>query len=209
MAIGTTLLGLRFLEPDVAYAWRQIASGVQRWTAITASGYPLSGIGVDHSAFGLLRQIMMGSILNHPHVLDWYLGLAALVCSVLFLSRVLFLPRPNQVLFLASATVLLPPTSFDYTLVSVLIPFGWMVMVCVEQANAGQDVRRFFLPFALLGVALAPLTFVHSHRGPEFYAEGAVRSVALLALMLGSAVLPFRECDAAKRRFEGKSALCS
>ena len=206
VAIGTTLLGLRFLEPDVAYASRQIASGVQRWTAITASGYPSAGIGVDHSTFGLLRQITMGGILKYPHALNWYLGIAAVLYSVLFLSRVLFLPRPNQVLFLACATVLLPPTSFDYTLVSILIPFGWMAIVCVEQVNAGQDVRRFFLPFALLGVALAPLTFVHSHAGPEFYVEGAVRSVALLVLIFVSAAFPFLECGAGERRFEGNGA---
>ncbi len=133
MALGlgvagvVTLLGLRCLSPDIGFAWQQIRLGIQRWGLITTNTYLPSGIGTDHSVFGLIKQCTLGGVLRYPHALDWYFAAAAVVCSALFLGRVVRLPRLNQLLFLACATVLLPPTSYDYTLVSMLIPWGWMV----------------------------------------------------------------------------------
>lgn len=184
-----SVLALRFLSPNVGFAWQQVRLGIHRWSLLTTSSYLVSGVGSDHSAFGLMKQCTLGSILRYPHALQWYLYVAGFLCSAVFLLRVLFLPMPNQLLFVACATVLLPPTSYDYTLVNMLIPCGLLILVCIEQARAGQQLRPFVPAFCLIAVVLAPLSFVHSHSGPEFNPQGAVRAVALLLLSAIAAVV--------------------
>ncbi len=52
------------------------------------------------------------------------------------LVRMLSMPRPNPLLFVGCATVLLPPVSYDYTLAVMLIPWGWLALLCLEHARA-------------------------------------------------------------------------
>lgn len=177
----TTLAGLRFLEPDVRDAWHQVSVGVQTWTAMMTLCYWPGGIGPDHSLFGLLRQVSFGGVLRLPNVLPLVLGLAGTTALLIFLLRVRRFPLSNQVLFLACAAILLPPASFDYTLVYLLIPWGMLVLRCAEQREQ-REVQQFNLPFLLLGVAMAPLTFLHTYGTVPLYFEGPMRSVALLCL---------------------------
>ena len=110
--------------------------------------------------------------------------------ATVFLIRVRQLPSVNQTLFIGCAAILLPPTSYDYTLVLTLIPWAWLGLGCVERVRAGQDLGRLKLPMLLFGVALAPLTFLHTYSTPQVYFEGPVRSVALLALLVYAACVP-------------------
>ncbi len=187
---GTTLAALRYLEPDIGYAYRQISAGVRLWTELTTLKYWPAGVGPDHSIFGLLREATGGSILQVPHVLNLYLVSAGLVTSMVFLRRVRSLPVPNQVLFIVCAATLLPPTSFDYTLLLQLIPWGWVTLLCVDQARRNEPVERYFLPMALFGIVLAPLTFLHTHSSLPLYFAGPFRCVAMLGLAGVSAWRP-------------------
>ena len=189
-AAATTLAGLRFLEPDALDAWRQISTGVGRWTEITTRTYGPEGVGAGHSLLGLLRVVTDGAVLRSPHALGVYLAVVGTLASAGFLVRVRRLPALNQALFIACAAILLPPTSYDYTLVFLLIPWAWLVLVCVEQARAGHDANGLVLPMMLFGTALAPLTFLHTYGSPELSFEGPVRSLVLLVLLVYAAWRP-------------------
>ncbi len=198
-AVATTLAGLRMLEPDVRDAYLQIRAGVRSWTEITTLVYWPGGVGPDHSLLGLLREATKGAILRPPHALETYLVTAGILAGVLFLWRMRRLPAPNQVLFLGCTAILLPPTSYDYTLLLLLIPWAWMVLLCVQAAQVGQDVHRFTLPWVLFGVALAPLTFLHTYGAVPLYFAGPVRCVALLGLLAFSAWRPARGATGGER----------
>jgi len=187
-AAGTTLAALWCLEPDVLDAWARISTGVAQWTVITTLDYPPFGIGPDHSLLGLLRQCTQGAILHPAHALNLYLGTVGLITTAVFLLRVRGLPAANQTLYIACAAILLPPTSYDYTLVLMLIPWAWIVLLCTEQARRGGDLRSFTPAMVLFAVALAPLAFVHTWSNAQVYFEGPVRAVALLGLMAIAAV---------------------
>ena len=188
----TTLAGLRFLEPDVQDAWQKITTGVRTWTGMMALSYAPVGVGVDHSVFGLLRQVSLGAILHGSMIMPLVLGILGAAALVVFLARVRHLPLVNQLLFLACTAILLPPASFDYTLVYVLIPWGALVLACARQRHLA-DVRSFTLPFVLFGIALAPLTFLHTYGKVQVYFEGSVRSVALILLMAFSVYSPVQD----------------
>lgn len=192
-AAATTLAGLRFLEPDVLDAWRRISTGVQRWTEITTLSYPPEGVGADHSLLGLLREATQGACLRPAHALNIYLVVVGTVTTAVFLVRVRRLPSLNQTLFVACAAILLPPTSYDYTLVLTLIPWAWLVLVCVARVRAGFDTGRLTIPMLLFGVALAPLTFLHTYGAPQISFEGPARSVALLSLLVYAAWVPMED----------------
>lgn len=189
-AVLTTLAALRFLEPDIHDAWLQISTGVARWTTITTLTYFPIGIGPDHSFLGLTRQLTLGAILHPASSLHVYLAAVAAVTTAAFLLRVRMLPAANQALFIACAAILLPPTSYDYTLVIMLLPWAWMVLLCAEKARSRQKVTEFQLPMLLFGIALAPMTFVHTWGGVQVYFEGPVRSIALLSLAAYAAIRP-------------------
>ncbi len=189
-ALAVTLVALRFLESDMRDAWSQIRTGVAQWTNITTGQYFASGIGPDHSLLGLLRQCTFGAILRSTHALPVYLVSVGTLTAILFLARMPRLPALNQTLFLACAAVLLPPTSYDYTLLLLLIPWGWMVLLCAQKAQARQSTRMLTAPFLLFAVALAPLTFLQSYGTTPVRFEGPVRSLALLGLLLYAAAVP-------------------
>ncbi len=189
-ALVTTLLALRFLEPDTRDAWYQIRTGVAEWTRITTGEYFASGIGPDHSLLGLLRQCTFGAILHSTHALPIYLAVVGTLTASVFLVRMQRLPTLNQTLFLACAAILLPPTSYDYTLLLLFIPCGWMVLVCAERAHAGQSTDALTTSFLLFAVALAPLTFLHTWTSLPMRFEGPARCVVLLGLMVYAAVVP-------------------
>lgn len=193
----TTVIALRFLEPDVLDAYRRISAGVKLWTQLTTLQVWVAGVGPDHSLFGLMRQVTGGAIVRVPFALNVYLVTAGAAATALFLGRVRRLPLTNQVLFLVCAAILLPPTSFDYTLLLLLIPWAMVVLRCLEAAQNDEPWRAFTLPMLLFGVALAPLTFLHTYRGIQVYYEGPVRCVALIGLVVLAVRYPFAAAEEA------------
>ena len=197
-AVLTTVAALWVLDPDVGFAFRQVSAGVHRWTVIDVE--TTGALCFDHSIFGLLRQSALTDPARALHALTPYIVVAGLIATALFLGRVLRLPRPNQVLFLACAAVSLPPVSYDYTLAILLIPFGWLVSLCQQHARDGDDLRSWYPLFLLFAVAMAPLSFLHGHGATYFYFQGAVRAVCILGLMGFAVLIPVPEPAAESRQ---------
>lgn len=187
-AAGSTLGGLLFLSPHhPAAAAHFVLDGLHRFVAL----YSVPDLGVtggyDHSAWTLVKLPLR----HHPALLQRGLPLyfcgAAVFAAALYLTRLWRAPRFNQVLALCTLMVLLPSTSFDYTLQTLYIPFAWLCLLVVQADRDGRTIPSappFFACFALL---FGPLTFV---RSLEITVSGQVKALVLLVLLYLAARLP-------------------
>ena len=71
--------------------------------------------------------------------------------------RIRHLPVINQVLCLCIAFILLPPVSYDYTLLHLYVPWGLLVMFAQEQQILRREVPGLTAAFVCLGILMAPL----------------------------------------------------
>jgi hypothetical protein len=67
------------------------------------------------------------------------LAIAALGGVAIFFLRIRKLPVLNQVILLTTAAIFLPPSSYDYTLLHLYIPWSMLVLFAID--TAGQKVE--------------------------------------------------------------------
>lgn len=208
--LALTVLSLKFLGPSTRAAGRQIGLGLQFFQAEWAGRFLPTEIGFDHSAFtlfkmpygiwsalhhGLIDFVLRGGspdnrVSSGQHLqvlLTTYTVIAGVGGLVLYFGWIRRLPFLNQLLALSVCAVTLPPVSFDYTLVHLLLPFGVLCIYATSVWRSGQMVpglRLSFLAFAVVFTTGAFLTY-----GDRW--AGQVRAVALLVLLAAVVRLPF------------------
>ena len=182
VAALVTLSGLWLVDPNLTASWAGTQQGIARFGWLYVLRY--QDIRFDHSLFALAK--FLGSLRGHPISfgnLQWglarYLPVAALAGFVIWLLRIRHLPFINQVLCLTVATILLPPVSYDYTLLHLYTPWALLVLFTVEmQGSFAPGLTAVFCSFAVL---LAPETeFVWN--GQSF--GGQIKAVSLLVLFV-------------------------
>jgi hypothetical protein len=169
--------------PDLGYAWQQIVAGMQFFGAHQTLGTNPVALGFDHSLFALMKRVLAwilpaGSLNG---LLRWYLPMAAISGLSLFFVRIKRIPVANQVLCLTIAAILLPPTSYDYTLLHLYAPLGVLALVALERESLGEtasgvEARGMIAVFVLLALALSPQS--------EFIVQGVRFAAQLKALVL-------------------------
>ncbi len=172
-----SLLGLRFLEPDVVDSMKRTVLAIHNFTWV----YGERGLQGpwDHSAFALVKNFTDGHHPNGHRELTLYYPLAAVAALVLALGA-WRRPVTNQVLFLTCAAITLPPTSFDYTLCLLYVPFAMVVVLAVRSARTEIPVAGLTLALTLFGLALGPEIFAATEAHPSL--PGAIKCCLLLAL---------------------------
>lgn len=188
----TTIGSLLYLGPTLKGAAWYTLRGIHYFVQSFSSHYTLWGLRVDHSAFILVKLLSA----THPQSLPAYLplyelfiGVIALVC---FFARTWKMPRPNQVLMLTAAMVVLPATSFDYTLQSLYIPWAWLALLIVSAHRAGKRVPGAMPAMLCFAVLLAPEMFLEF--GGRSLA-GPLKALTLIALIGISMIYSFPEED--------------
>lgn len=193
-AVVSTLIGLWLVCPDVAYSWRQTI------LALTSFGHEYvvgvrPEVGFDHSLFALIKLMKAAhspqGAATRPGP---YLLVVAITGVLLFFLRIRHLPLPNQVLCLAISSVLLPPVSYDYTLLHLYAGLVLLTFVAIHR----QDIQRRGLPQGPafgLWAALLVLAFLLSPESELIWHgnryAGQVKALALLALGYISLRYPF------------------
>jgi hypothetical protein len=89
------------------------------------------------------------------------------------------MPTLNQVTIFALCATLLPPNSFEYTLLNLYVPFGAFVVFLVRDVATGYTTLRSRILFAIVtiyGLLFAPLSFLRVYAG--------VAKLLLLILLL-------------------------
>lgn len=176
----TTLAGLLFLSRHLRLSARFIQDGIRFFLHNYSAKFLEDVNGYDHSLWALLKY----PIRFHPgrteHLLSAYTPLAGLLALVFYLTVLWKAPRFNQLLAICILMVMLPSTSFDYTLQSLYIPFAWLCTAAVRARRLGHTlpgVTAYFVAFALL---FGPLVFI---RGQLFQFGGQAKALVLLALL--------------------------
>ncbi len=189
---GCSLLAsLWAVTGNVFYTAREVAAGLQLFTVEYVLHRRSIEIGLDHSIFGLLKCLLphMPAVPQAALYLTTYLVCAALLAASLFFVKLRTLPVSNQITFLTVASILLPPVSYDYTLLQLYTPFAVLVFASIRLWRSGLPVQRglrhAFYCFALL---LSPQNEFIYHAQKL---EGQIKCIVLLILAAVSLWKPF------------------
>lgn len=191
-AVVVTLASLRYLDPSISVAWHGIAANLAYYQRTVVLDIRRE-IGFDHSFFGLMKtRHFVTWPLNLRLRLNAYLALAACGGLVLFVLRIRYLPVINQVLCLCVASVLLPPVSYDYTLLHLYIPWSMLVLFAVqERERFTPGLTAVFLCFAVL--MSIQTEFIWNGRSHG----GQIKAILLVVLMILALRFPFDTYEAA------------
>ena len=191
IVILTTVLSLWILGPTIQIANTEISRGLHSFGAGYISKIQAAGLGFDHSLFSIIKASV--SDRDYHVYATLYFPLAALAGVVLFFWRICRLPRINQVLALTIAAVLLPPISYEYTLIHLYIPWALLTLYAVGSGDASRNFIR--IPgvgfcFACFTFLLTPQSYfiVHSIRF-----TGQLKALVLVALFVAALRYPFEE----------------
>ena len=189
-AAVVTLASLEILGPTGREAERQISLGLHFFKDEWAAKLLWTEVGFDHSLFALAK-VYIGQrpgfgrySLVKP--LKLYLLAVTATGLAMYFFRIRRLPMLNQALALSICAVLLPPVSFDYTLVHLLAPLGLLCMYATDAWRAGISVPGLGLSFACFVPVMTMDAFFTAH----YRFAGQVRAILLSALLI--VVLRFR-----------------
>ncbi len=192
VAALNTVFSLWLVCPDIVVSWRGTSAAVAVFHTYMLRLF-LIETGFDHSLFALFKRLL--PTLPPPeqvdHLLTLYLVFATLTGLIVYFLRLRKLPVANQLLCLTVASILLPPISFDYTLLHLYAPFVLLVFVALERARSEAprtSNRDLLLGFSLFAFALSFQSEFIVH-GLRF--SGQLKAVALLLLAFVSLICPF------------------
>jgi hypothetical protein len=192
-----TLAALRFLDGDVAYAWKQILSGVSSFTAQYGQSFDPVASAYDHSIFGIIKVLTHASHPNYPHEMKLYFVSATVLILVWFFARIIALPFINQVVFVLCCTAVLPPVSFDYTLLVMYLPFALLAIFAVRSPRQKVPTPGLLVALVLLAVLVEPETFLVLH---GWLYAGQIKGCCLVLLMIVASTYPFTDIAATSKR---------
>jgi hypothetical protein len=178
---GSTFL----LGPSYRVSAAGIANGLDYFRTVYAMRIRLAEIGFDHSLFALVKKIALASA-NPGTLLDTYLVLGAAFGLGLYVWKIRNLPRANQSLALTVCAILLPPVSYDYTLINLYIPWAVLVLIAVS----GNQGRGVMLSLACMAILMAPESYLFFD-GVRI--AGQFKAVVLMALLAVSVMFPIEE----------------
>ncbi len=195
--LTVTLASLWLLCPDLTASWHGIEAGLAYFrTEFVLQVRPIL-VGVNHSLFSFVQFAIMSRHLRQsaysfgkPSTLAFlsslYLLIAAVVGVCIYFLRIRKLPVANQVLCLVVASILLPPISFDYTLIHLYIPWAMLVLLALQGPQ--RHVPGLLAAFVCCAVVFAPeteLIFFQHTLGAQ------LKSIVLLLLFFIGLRFPF------------------
>lgn len=190
VTVLTNLAALLFIGPTLAAAWHSSRRG----TALFVGSHTTTVVreGWDHALFALLKLPLRDRLgLPFAQSLALYLPTLAALMLLLYAVRIRRQPLLNQLVLLSVCTVLLPPTSYPYTLTQLYA--AWAAVVLATLAPGAAPFRRAHtVVLVLFALVFCPFNLVGSH-GVGF--EGTENGLLLLALFLTTLLLPLSPSD--------------
>ncbi len=193
-AIAVSLPSLWLVYPNIVESWKltneQIAKF--RYRVMLVRSNPQNSF--DHSIFGLFKALF------HPlppkpvmdHLLTLYLATAVVFVLVIYFLRIRLLPVANQILCFCVLSILLPPTSFDYTLMHLYAPWAILALITVQAARQGTYPKGLLAAFTCFAILFAPETEVIFH---HWSYGGQIKAVTLIVLFVIALRFPFAAGD--------------
>ena len=174
----TTFLSLWYVGPSIRAAQAGIQHGTHVFISMCALTY--ASFSWDHSLYTIPKLVLYPLGVNRHYLLLAYALVAGGTMLALYVVRLRHLPMVNQIVIFSVSTVLLPPTSFDYTLVQLYGAWAVLAWVAIRAAAQGERVRGLTAAMILLAILFTPLNLV----GLGVSYGGPAKSVVLLGLLI-------------------------
>lgn len=190
-AVALNIAGLWLIGPSIAYSYRQVKYGLAVFRLHYMRTYLPAETGIDHSLYGFIKRFTYIKFPNYmmpDKTVTLYLALAAGFGAVLWFARIQKLPVLNQVTALCVASIVLPPTSHDYTLLHLYFPWAVLVILAVRAARNHTQLPGLLLALLCYAYLFAPESEL-IRNGRSF--EGQTKCLALLVLLYASLRYPW------------------
>ncbi len=159
--VAINFVAMWFAAPHIAQVLHSIGRGIKVFQNTYVLTFSPDGIGVDHSLFSVVKQVLawggyvngsgLGSLLTmigmwyHVYTLGW---LVAMVALVWYFRR---MPILNCVFAVFIVQVLAPGVSFDYTLLYMYIPWAmFVIFFLLEDVYSGRVGIQLWKILAIL-----------------------------------------------------------
>jgi hypothetical protein len=163
------------MGPTVPIALAGTRSGLHAFFGLYALRYDWVSLAYDHSFFALIKRCLQPTEDQLVLLLRFYTPWMAGMVVALYFVRVRRLSMPNQLLFLTVVSILVPPTSADYTLLQLYVPVVVLMLFVLDGRLAAVTPL-----FVVLALVLTPLNLLF-HAGLSL--QGQIRSVLLCVLL--------------------------
>jgi glycosyl transferase family 87 len=176
-AAAVSLIALRSMSSDILYAFHWNKIQLQAFGKYYAASP--NSLGYDHSFFALVKYALVRWHADIGPAVRPYTWTMAVICVVLYLSRIWRISPVNQILALSILSVTIAPTSYDYTLLSL---YGSLAILCVIAVESPAVSQSRLLPFLFLfALVLTPESYI-VFNGVRL--GGQLRAICLLALLV-------------------------
>lgn len=189
-----SVLSLWAESSNLVLSLHATAAGLS-WFTHTFALHVDQAIGWDHSIFGFIKLV--------PHsdsgirkLSRIYMPVAAITCLIAYAVRIRHLPLFNQIACLTIISILIPPVSFEYTLLHLYSIFALFACMLLRQRSgfaSGRVAKCVGMCFGFL-FSVQGLFIVHG-RTSEGQVKCLVLSVLLLLVLL--VPMPDEELDSA------------
>jgi hypothetical protein len=182
VAAVVNVVALWAVCPSLGVSYRGIEAGLAAFRVRYMLRYLPVETGFDHSIFGFVKQVTHHSVgmIIPGEWLTVYLAFAVVVGLALYFLRIRHLPLLNQILCLCICSILLPPTSHDYTLLHLYVPWGLMVLYAIDEGRAGRRVEGLLAVFVCFAILMSAESELIYHAG----FSGQLKAVTLVVLLV-------------------------
>lgn len=189
VAVAVTIPALWLVYPHIPDSWRLTNEAVTQFRSIATLHIRLE-TGSDHSIFALIKRAFHLAHLSVSlsSALTAYLATAAFGGLALYFFFIRKTPVINQVLCLCIASIVLPPTSFDYTLMHLYVPWALLVLFAVRAESARRNVAGLTAAFVCFAILFVPETEFIFHAATF---GGQIKCCVLIALLVIALRYPF------------------
>jgi len=207
----TTTAALALLGPSIFAAQRHIDEGLAFLTPRYILAPLPDGLRFNHSLFSLVKAgVAAVDHVRHPiggaapadalratrtvreftqmhRALQVYVPIVAALALALYWLRIKHLPMLNQIVILSVGTVLLPPFSFDYSLVQLLVPLGLLCVYTMDKWRHSEQPHGLALAFTCFALIFTTGAYFQIH----YQIAAQVRTLALIVLVFAALNYPF------------------
>ena len=194
LAVVIYIASCWLLSGSVATSWHGTQAGLDFYRQNYALSFNSWDTGVDHSIWGLIKGTIVLAGFHYPTnstmapIMRMYMAVTTVIGLLLYFLRIRFLPVLNQVLTICIISILLTPSSKDYTLMHLYVPWAMLVLLAVQAHRQHREIQGLKAAFVCLALLLAPISEIIA-RGNVL--SGQIKSVQLIALLIIGLRFPF------------------
>jgi hypothetical protein len=184
-----TIPSLWLVYPHIRESWILTSAAVAHFRPlVTLQIYPQTSF--DHSIFGFFKRFFIArmEVRHLSQALSLYLGAAVVTVLLVYFKKGRNLPVINQVLCVCVGSIVLPPTSFDYTLMHLYVPWALLVLFALQLEKKNLKSSGLVVAFLCFAVLFVPETEIIVH---GYSYAGQIKALTLLVLLFIGLHYPF------------------